>query len=99
MGRGNTSQVYLASDPDGQRVALKLPHDSTLQHQEAAERFGNEVRLTLQLRHPHLVRGYAGMPFGTQAFLSMRYYPGAPRTNSSWTSRNAGCRPWRPRGS
>lgn len=76
VGRGNTSQVYLASDPDGQRVALKLPHDSTLQHQEAAERFGNEVRLTLQLRHPHLVRGYAGMPFGTQAFLSMRYYPG-----------------------
>lgn len=75
IGRGNTSLVYLARDAAGQQVALKVPHPATLKVQEAAERFGNEVRLTMKLRHPHIVHGYAGTPFGPQAFLALRYYP------------------------
>ncbi|UBV42551.1 serine/threonine protein kinase [Deinococcus taeanensis] len=75
LGRGNTSLVRLATNAQGQLVALKIPHTQTLTVQEAAERFGNEVRLTLQLRHPHLVRGYDGMPFGPNAFLAVTYYP------------------------
>lgn len=75
LGRGNTSVVHLATDQEGRRLALKIPHDHTLRVQEAAERFGNEVRLTLKFRHSHLVKGYAGTPFGPQAFLAMQYYP------------------------
>lgn len=75
LGRGNTSLVWLATDQGGREVALKLPHDETLRVQEAAERFGNEVRLTLQFRHPHVVQGYAGTAFGPGAFLAIRYYP------------------------
>lgn len=75
LGRGDTSQVSLAQDPSGREVALKLPLPHTLAVHEAAERFGNEVRLTLRLRHPHLVRGYAGVPFGPGAFLALEYYP------------------------
>lgn len=75
IGRGNTSSVRLATNPEGQQVAVKLPHPETLQVHDSAERFGNEVRLTLQFRHPHLVRGYAGTPFGAQAFLAIEYYP------------------------
>lgn len=75
IGRGNTSQVYLANDPERRQVALKLPHADTLRVHEAAERFGNEVRLTLQFKHPHIVKGYAGTPFGPQAFLSIEYFP------------------------
>ncbi|MEF2280194.1 serine/threonine-protein kinase [Deinococcus sp. YIM 134068] len=75
LGRGETSLVYLARDAGGREVALKVPHERTLSTQDAAERFGNEVRLTLQFRHPHLVRGFAGTPFGPQAFLAVRYYP------------------------
>lgn len=75
IGRGNTSLVFLATDQAGQQVALKRPHTSTLKVQEAAERFGNEVRLTMKFRHPHIVHGYAGTPFGPQAFLALRYYP------------------------
>lgn len=75
IGRGNTSSVRLAINPEGQQVAVKLPHPETLKVHDSAERFGNEVRLTLQFRHPHLVRGFDGTPFGTQAFLAIEYYP------------------------
>ena len=75
LGRGNTSLVWLATDPQGRDVALKLPHEETLRVQEAAERFGNEVRLTLKFQHPHVVQGYAGQAFGPEAFLTIRYYP------------------------
>jgi eukaryotic-like serine/threonine-protein kinase len=88
LGRGNTSRVYLAekatldkpgSQPQvrcGTRVALKLPLPETLADQAAAERFANEVRLTLQFRHPHLVGGLDGTPFGPDAFLAMHHYEG-----------------------
>ncbi|MHA0034475.1 hypothetical protein ACXXDK_05910 [Deinococcus sp. PESE-38] len=63
IGRGNTSDVRLATGPDGREVAIKLPLPATLRQHDAAERFGNEVRLTLQFQHPHVVRGFAGTPF------------------------------------
>lgn len=75
LGRGNTSLVRLATNAQGQLVAIKLPLAETLAVQDAAERFGNEVRLTLQFRHPNLVRGFEGTPFGPTAFLAMTYYP------------------------
>lgn len=78
LGRGNTSLVRLAIDAEGRQVALKLPHEETLRAQDAAERFGNEVRLTLQFRHPHVIRGYAGTAFGPGAFLALQYYPNGP---------------------
>ncbi|MBZ9714760.1 serine/threonine-protein kinase [Deinococcus multiflagellatus] len=74
IGRGNTSLVWLATDARKKEVALKVPLPETLRVQEAAERFGNEVRLTLKFRHPHLVPGYAGTPFGPKAFLAIPYY-------------------------
>ncbi len=88
LGRGNTSRVYLAEKvalaaPNtvppvraGTRVALKLPLPATLADQSSAERFANEVRLTLQFRHPHLVAGLDGMAFGPDTFLAMHHYPG-----------------------
>lgn len=75
LGRGKTSEVRLATDPQGQQVALKIPHLETLKDQDAAERFGNEVRLTLRFRHENIVRAYAGTAFGPEAFLALEYYP------------------------
>lgn len=60
----------------GTRVALKVPLPGTLADQAAAERFANEVRLTLQFRHPHLVAGLDGTAFGPDTFLAMHHYPG-----------------------
>lgn len=78
IGRGNTSDVRLATGPDGREVAVKLPLPATLRQHDAAERFGNEVRLTLKFQHPHVVRGFAGTPFGPGAFLALFYYPDGP---------------------
>ncbi|MFC4454656.1 serine/threonine-protein kinase [Deinococcus sonorensis] len=79
IGRGNTATVFLAQKPGGaQPVALKVPFTETLAHQESAERFANEVRLSLQFRHPRLVGGLAGTPFGSSAYLAMPHYPGGP---------------------
>lgn len=75
LGRGQTSLVHLAQDPQGREVALKVPLEGTLRDRAAAERFGNEVRLTLQFRHPRVIRGYAGSPFGARAYLALRHYP------------------------
>jgi len=75
LGSGNTSVVYLAQDPRGRRVAVKIPFAQTLTDPARADRFANEVRLSLQLKHDHLVVGYEGTPFGEGAFLSMRYFP------------------------
>ncbi|GAA5534984.1 serine/threonine-protein kinase [Deinococcus aluminii] len=75
LGRGHTALVHLAQDTQGRQVALKIPLEETLRVQEAAERFGNEVRLSLQFRHPHIVPGYAGTAFGPRAFVALGYYP------------------------
>ncbi|ADV68652.1 serine/threonine-protein kinase [Deinococcus maricopensis] len=75
LGRGQTSLVSLAVDERGQKVALKIPHPETLKDSKAAERFGNEVRLSLRLRHPRVVEGLAGTAFGAGAFLAMQYFP------------------------
>ena len=76
IGRGNTSIVFLghANNKPDQLLAIKLPHAATLADRTAAERFGNEVRLSLQFKHPHLVRGHAGTAFGPGAYLAMRYF-------------------------
>lgn len=95
LGQGKTSQVHLALDDRGREVALKLPHPATLGQQEAAERFGNEVRLTLKFRHPRIVRGYAGTAFGPQAYLTLQYYASGPLSETlllapqslDWTAR------------
>lgn len=73
LGLGQTAQVYLAEAPDGQKVALKLPRKEVRQDPKLAERFAREVSLSLSLKHPHLVQGLYGIPFGEEAFLALEY--------------------------
>ncbi|WP_261664508.1 serine/threonine-protein kinase [Deinococcus sp. Marseille-Q6407] len=77
LGTGGTAHVYLARDTAGRRVALKvlLPEQERVSNPAAAEMFANEVRMTLQLQHPQLVRGYAGQPYGEDAYLALEYFP------------------------
>lgn len=77
LGVGNTSGVVLARrQRDGAELALKLPLPATLGDPAAAERFGNEVRLSQQFRHPQLVVGLEGVQFGPGAYLAMPYFAG-----------------------
>lgn len=75
IGRGQTSRVF-AGKLDGftGQYAVKVPTPETLQDRAAAERFANEVRLSLHFQHPNLVRGVSGVAFGSQAYLAMPRY-------------------------
>jgi len=74
LGLGTTGQVYLAHAPDGRRVALKIPRSEVHRDPALAERFAREVRLSLGLSHPNLVKGIAGKPYGKEAFLALEYF-------------------------
>ena len=75
LGLGKTAQVYLARAPDGTEVALKLPRKEVREDERLAQMFAQEVRLSMGLKHPHLLRGLAGKPFGEDAFVALEYMP------------------------
>lgn len=55
IGRGGNARIFLARDPNGQMVALKILHPELLVS-VAAERFLREIRLAARLNHPHIAR-------------------------------------------
>ncbi len=75
LGLGKTSQVYLARAPDGTEVALKLPRKEIREDERLAQMFAQEVRLSMGLNHPYVLRGLAGKPFGSGAFVALEYMP------------------------
>jgi eukaryotic-like serine/threonine-protein kinase len=55
IGKGGNARIYLATDPEGRRVALKVLHPELLVS-VAADRFLREIRLCAQLVHPRIAR-------------------------------------------
>jgi eukaryotic-like serine/threonine-protein kinase len=55
IGRGGNARIFLARDPQGQRVALKILHPELLVS-VAADRFLREIRLASRLDHPHIAK-------------------------------------------
>ena len=55
IGKGGNARIYLARDPAGTPVALKILHPELLVS-VAADRFLREIRLAKQLDHPHIAR-------------------------------------------
>jgi serine/threonine protein kinase len=55
IGRGGNARIFLATDPSGRKVALKVLHPELL-ISVAADRFLREIRLASQLNHPHIAR-------------------------------------------
>lgn len=53
IGKGGNARIFLATDPAGRRVALKVLHPELLVS-VAADRFLREIRLASQLSHPHI---------------------------------------------
>lgn len=83
LGLGQTAQVYLAEAPGLGKVALKLPKKEVRQDPRLSERFAREVTLALSLKHPHLVRGLAGVPLGRRPSWPWSTWKGAPWRNAS----------------
>jgi len=55
IGKGGNARIFLAKDPSGQRVALKILHPELLVS-VAAERFLREIKLASRLNHPNIAR-------------------------------------------
>jgi serine/threonine protein kinase len=55
IGRGGAARVFLAEDPAGARVALKVLHPE-LQVSVTAERFLREIKLVSRIDHPLVAR-------------------------------------------
>ena len=55
IGRGGNARIFLARDPEGSQVALKILHPELLVS-VAADRFLREIKLASQLSHPHIAR-------------------------------------------
>jgi serine/threonine protein kinase len=55
IGKGGNARIYLARNPQGHPVALKILHPELLVS-VAADRFLREIKLASQLDHPHIAK-------------------------------------------
>src|SRR5918996_1756913 len=55
IGKGGNARIFLARDPSGTQVALKILHPELLVS-VAADRFLREIKLASQLNHPHIAQ-------------------------------------------
>ena len=83
IGEGGAGVVYLASDEDNQRVAIKVLHPSKATHARI-KRFKNEYLFGFQNVHPQLVRvldiGVIDQKGNSAPFYLMPRYAGSLRT-------------------
>lgn len=77
LGRGGMGQVWLARDTELDRVvAVKVVHDLLAHDAQAMARLREEARITIPLRHPHIVAVNHFEPSGPVTFLVMEYVEG-----------------------
>jgi serine/threonine-protein kinase len=76
IGRGGMGSVYLARDPDIDRlVAIKLLNDG-FDEEDLRGRFNAEARSASALRHPNIVTIFQTGTFLDRPFLVMEYVEG-----------------------
>jgi hypothetical protein len=76
IGRGGMGDLYLAHDPNTNRlVAIKLLN-ATLDSTELRERFAREARALAALNHPNIVNIYDTGEFDDSPFIVMEYVRG-----------------------
>ena len=76
LGKGGMGQVWLARDPDGTRVALKLLPAHLAADDEFRTRFEREAELATALRDPHLVPIHRHGEVDGRLFIEMDYVEG-----------------------
>jgi serine/threonine protein kinase len=74
LGQGGMGKVYLATDQDQDRVALKLVKEDYARDETFRRRFSREARIAQTVEHPNVVPVVAvgeqdGIPFMAQQFI------------------------------
>ncbi len=75
LGRGGAARVFLAREPGGRQVALKVLHPELLAS-SAADRFLREIRLAAQLDHPNIAPLLGSGEQGWAVYYTMAYVEG-----------------------
>ncbi|HEX2451036.1 MAG TPA: serine/threonine-protein kinase [Gemmatimonadales bacterium] len=75
LGRGGAARVFLAREPGGRQVALKVLHPELLAS-SAADRFLREIRLAGKLAHPNIAPLLESGEAGWAVFYTMAYVEG-----------------------
>ncbi|HET8625184.1 MAG TPA: serine/threonine-protein kinase [Gemmatimonadales bacterium] len=75
LGRGGAARVFLAKEPGGRKVALKVLHPELLAS-SAADRFLREIRLAGQLDHPNIAPLVGSGEAGWAVYYTMAYVEG-----------------------
>jgi serine/threonine protein kinase len=76
IGQGSAGTIFLARDPQGELVAVKVLHPRLAGDAIPEKRFLREGGVCAQLQHPNLVRSLdAGEKNGTY-YMVMEYIPG-----------------------
>jgi len=76
IGRGRMAGVYKAVHPSGQIVAIKVLPPSRAKNAQTLARFEREARLSVKLKHPHVVRAYQVGQSKFAHYLVMEYLEG-----------------------
>ena len=74
IGRGGMAQVVLATDPDGQPIALKILRTGRVG--TGLQRFRREFRALAKLRHPNVIRVDAYGDIHGHPYIAMEYVDG-----------------------
>jgi hypothetical protein len=76
IGKGGNARIFLAREPGGRPVALKILHPELLVS-VAADRFLREIKLASQLNHPHIAHLLDSGERDWLVYFVMTYHEGA----------------------
>jgi len=74
---GGMGEVYLARDPSGRPVALKILRRHLIANPQAVDRFETEARAASALRHPNIVTVYESGKAAEGSFIAMEWLDGS----------------------
>ena len=82
LGTGGFATVYQAIPTDtldiNRSIALKIVHPASAENEEFRRRFMREIRISSQLRHPHIVEVHQSGDESSLLYLSMELLQGRP---------------------
>lgn len=76
IGRGGMGQVYLGTDPRGNRVAIKEMRAEYVMDSGLRARFHQEAQIMKNLEHPSIVKMFASFEENGSLYLVMEYVEG-----------------------
>lgn len=77
IGHGAMGRVFEGVElPSRRRTAIKVFHDALAADTVMIGRFEREARITVTLKHPHIVEGYSAGQAADQTYIAMEFMDG-----------------------